>query len=281
MNTFSVEKAVVIRYPSTANLMVDSADRNQTLFPLAGNFQITKPNSIANGYFTRAGTTEVVLEWCEPNMGGVVADQTLTFDLSGTSVRSSVPVSYLEQFFTVADLLNAVCLDLSGVNGINLSVNQTINPGFTSLRATGGRFRVFPSALATRLGIDTSATLATFKSIIGCPDLRLYRYLDITSSELTYAQNLKDTTTATYPRDVLCRWYFAEDSQEARDEYGFPILQGYESFVRRRIFNPPKQIKWDSNLPIGNLSFTVYDEDGDLLPMGDSNFLLTIQLSEN
>lgn len=281
MNSFGVEKGVTIRVPSTANLMVDSADRNATQYPSASDFQINKPNAIANGYFTRAGTTEVVLEWGMPNLPDDVDLSTITLDISGATTRSQQSASYLGIFSTVGDLLNNICFDLSGVNGVGLTVSSTVNPGFVSIRATNGKIRIFPGPLANALGIDTSATLATYKSVAGVPDLRLYRYLDFVSNQLTYAQDLKDTSTANIVRDVLCRWYMAEDNQEARDQYDFPILMGYEPFVRRRIFNPPKQIKWDSNLPVGNLSFQVYDDNGILAVMADSQFLLTIQLSEN
>jgi len=67
MSSYGPEKAVTIRYPATANLMIDSSDRNTTRNPSAWDFQITKNQSIQNGFFTRVGTTEVVLEWCEPN----------------------------------------------------------------------------------------------------------------------------------------------------------------------------------------------------------------------
>lgn len=277
MNTFSTEKAVVIRYPSTANLMIDSVDRNLTTNPSAFDFQLTRQNSIMNGFFTRVATTEVVLEWCEPN----ISDGEIILDISGTAVRSQASALYFSSFLNVAELLNTIVADLSGTNGVALSIGRN-SSGLVQIVATGGKFRVVSTPLALQLGLDLSSTLATSKGITGCPDLRLYRYLDFTSAQLTYAQDLKDTSTQTFNRDVLCRWYMAEDTQEAYDEYGFPILMGYEPFVRRRLFNPPKQIKWDNNLPVGNLSFQVYDDDGELVgPSSASNWLMTLQLSEN
>jgi len=277
MSSFSIDKAVTFRAPATANLMVDSADRNSTLNPSAFDFQITRPNSIMNGFFTRCGTTEVVLEWSEPN----ILEGEITLDISGASVRSQVTTTIISSFLNVADLLNLIVEDLSGTNGVALSVVQT--GGYTGISATGGRFRVVSTPLAVQLGIDLSPALATQKLINGFPDLRLYRYLDFVSPTLTYNQDLKDTSTSTYNRDVLCRWYMAEDQPEATDAYGFPILMGYESFVRRRIFNPPKQIKWDNNIPVGNLIFQVYNDDGELLLPSEpkTNWLMTLQLSEN
>jgi hypothetical protein len=277
MSSFGTDKAVTFRQPSTANLMVDSEDRNQTQNPTPWDFQITKPNSIMNGFFTRCGTTEVVLEWAEPN----IVDGEIILDISGATVRSQAPTTTIfNSFKTVADVLNLIA-DLSGTNGVGLRIGLV--EGTTSVIATGGRIRVVSTPLAVQLGLDLSLSLSTYVAVIGVPDLRLYRYLDFVSPTLTYNQDLKDTSTAVYNRDVLCRWYMAEDQPESRDEYGFPILMGYEPFVRRRIFNPPKQIKWDNNIPVGNLVFQVYDDDGQVLIGSEpkSNWLMTLQLSEN
>ena len=257
--------------------MIDSADRNLTQNISSFDFQLTRQNSIMNGFFTRVATTEVVLEWAEPN----ISDGEIIFDISGTAVRSQVSVLYLQSFLNVAELLNSIVADLSGENGVSFSVTRSVS-GLISIVAAGGKFRVVSTPLAVQLGLDLSTSLQTSKSITGVPDLRLYRYLDFTSAQLTYAQDLKDTSTQAFNRDVLCRWYMAEDNQETYDEYGFPILMGYEAFVRRRIFNPPKQIKWDNNLPVGNLSFQVYGDDGEVVgPSSASNWLMTLQLSEN
>lgn len=275
MNSFGVEKATTIRYPSTANLLVDSEDRNTGNYASCFDFQINRPNAIMNGFFSRAGTTEVVLEWCQPNI--LLGD--ITLDMSGAAVRSNETITFAQQFMTVADVLNAI-LDLSGDNGVGLTLSES--NGYWGIDATGGQIRVISTPLAVALGLNISANLSTRVILNGCPDLRRYRYIDFTSSQLTYAQDLKDASTAPIVRDVLCRWYFAEDYQESRDEYGFPILQGYEPFVRRRLFNPPKQIKWDNNLPVGNLGFQVFDDDGNLLPSSSaSSWLMTLQLSEN
>ena len=62
------EKAFPIRVPSTANLMIDSADRDADMFLFPNSFSIIKTNSILNGFFTRVGTTEVVLDWFQGNI---------------------------------------------------------------------------------------------------------------------------------------------------------------------------------------------------------------------
>jgi len=99
------EKGVPIRQPSTANLMVDS--QNRATIDLSGNveygtpanFYINKRQSILNGYFTRIGVTEVVLEWFQPNVNneedenGFYSNQFAITDASGTHAIT-IPVGF-------------------------------------------------------------------------------------------------------------------------------------------------------------------------------------------
>ena len=103
------------------------------------------------------------------------------------------------------------------------------------------------------------------------------------SPSLTYSQDVKDASSAEVVRDVLCRWYFDYDEQNMIDGYGYPILMGYKPFCLRRIFNPPKQIRWDANLPVaGIMNFALYDPFGKLVEtVNSTNFLMTLQVSEN
>lgn len=287
--SFGVEKGFVARPPSTAQLMVDSADRPNPTSSTPFNFQITRSQSILNGFFTRVSTTEVVLEWCEPNIDG-----SLIFDISGASSRQNVNIfGTTVGNFTMESLMDTVVAEYNALPtgtttttrpvGTTLSIIKT--GGYYAFDISGGQGRVVSTPLAIQMGLDLDTSLNPQILINGCVDLRTYRYIDIVCSQLTYPQSLKDATTQSVSRDVLCRWYFAEDSAENVDGYGFPILQGYLPFVRRRIFNPPKYVKWDNNLPVGNLVFQVFDENGDLIISGgsssDSNYLLTLQLQES
>lgn len=301
------EKATVIRYPSTANLMLDSADRPDPASTATGqsafDFQISKTNSIMNGFFTRIGTTEVVLEWCEPNI--TTGNDSMIVDVSGTGANTfnNTLIGYVPSgiFSTVEAVLDELVDSLnvdSGIQGAGVTF-EVVNdsPGRAGIRIQSGDpgvFRILPSDntdtwLPDQLGIYKSSYTTTGAPTIyvDCPDLRLYRYLDFTSSQLTYNQDLKDTTTSPIARDVLCRWYMAWDTPPEVDAYGFPILMGYTPFTLRRLFNPPKQIKWDPRQPIGNLAFQVYGGT----PFGQinapivqndvrSNWLMTLQVSE-
>ena len=278
--SFGTERGLVFRPPATANLMIDSADRPNPTTTSPFDFQITRSQALLNGFFTRVATTEVVLEWCQSN----VQQGTIGVDISGVAHTITVGGG----IYTVADLLDDIVLQLDdlAVPVYNFDILQQqgkvyIYSGNDNLDF---EFTSDPDDILARLDIQLNVNAST--QIVGCPDLRPHRYIDFVCNQLTYPQDLKDASSQQSTRDVLCRWYFADDSPEPLDAYGFPILMGYVRFARRRLFNPPKYIKWDNNLPVGNLSFQIYGEDGNILtvPAGDeeeTNWLMTLQLSEN
>jgi hypothetical protein len=291
------EKATPIRQPSTANLMIDSYDRPRdnngvfTPYSTAGDFQITKNASILNGFFTRIGTTEVVLEWNIPNV-----DTDLNDFIYLTIGLNQYTVVIPPLFYTVEQCLDnivSIANAIVGIAGVYLfSITTQNNQYFlTCTNVASGLGQNFiietTSLLQEQLGLRPYVTNAN--KLIGQnggPDIRAYRYLDFVSNQLTYAQDLKDSSTSKNVRDVLCRWYFAWDGPTTYDGYGFPIFQGYQPFVQRRLFSPPKQIRWEPNLPIGNLAFQVYAntvqaQGGDILIDDERfNWLMTLQVSE-
>ena len=289
------EKGVPIRQPSTANLMIDSQDRVPSTPPT--DFTINQKNSILNGYFTRIGVTEVVLEWFQPNLTGDGC--VFEFEESGGSTNLSVTIP--AGFYTVASALQAMATGMTtasnGAGGQVRTYTASGSNGQGRITTSSGTFDfiagVVFNSVKDRLGMN--GTAASFQAVgqdptndTGTgwtPDLRAYRYIDFVSPSLTYNQDLKDASTANTIDNILARWYFAWDSQSPLDSYGFPILQGYTSFTERRIFNPPKQIKWSPQQPIGQLQFQVQYQPGDdirsILPSNTRmDFLMTLQISE-
>lgn len=298
------ERSTVIRYPSTANLMVDSKDRPNTATTSCWDFQISRSNSILNGYFTRIGTTEVVLEWFYGNASGI---DTIDVYNDGTTTTETIdlnPTPADPVFYTYEQALNAFVSLCNFAFGYPEWTPGSAPPATGFYVLTNQPVTTSPSTVAVGLNIGGVATDITFSGP-GCgvmgflpntqlqlqpifvPDLRPIRYLDFVSSQLTYNQALKDSSTDSVARDVLCRWYFAWDVQPVLDGYGFPILMGYTPFTARRIFNPPKQIRWDPQQPIGNIAFQVFDDQNRLFstvdspgPLNKNNWLMTLQVSE-
>jgi hypothetical protein len=243
---------VNIRMPSTANFLIDS-DNGQspvTFLPNAANFTITKPAALLNGFFTRLAVTEVVMDWNEPNISAALGNNTITLVLTSgpTSVTSTLP----DGLYTVADVLDRIVTDCSGViTGLNVS-----GVGANCRLASTGAFSVTLGVndLATQLGISiASSTSHTLN-----PSLNRIRYLDITCNDLTYNQDLKDASTGSIVGDVLVRWYMSWDTPVIPDVYGFPVEMGYTPFICRRSYAFPKQIKWNNNQPVGNVTFRMY-----------------------
>jgi hypothetical protein len=271
------ESGTPIRYPSTANLMIDSMDSVRAGFTTNPfNFQITKNQSILNGFFTRVGTTEVVLNWVEPN---IVTGYNDTFTVTKTSGPTSYTVTVPEGIYTVAQLLDTL-VTLLNAAGTGITWSITGVAGNCGLAGTAA-FSIPVTTLSTQLNISDS-TSGTKSLISPSPDLRPHAFIDFISSQLTYNQAVKDSATSTREPQVLCRWYFAWDEQPLIYAYGFPILMGYTPFVARRTFNPPKQIRWSPNQPIGNLAFQVLGENGDILANEGllSSWQMTLQVSE-
>jgi hypothetical protein len=293
MTTFlPAEKGMTIRQPSTANLMLDSADRTAGS---ASDFSIIRPQALLNGFFTRIATAEVVLEWNQPNVSdnsyyGLNLFAQYDDGAGGNQERIDVANGN----YTVAELINYLQVQLN-------SYKSTFDVSWNVVPAPGGGANFFPVATGAAVSGNLSGPLILllfgegtlayntgtfFGATVPNVDLRPLRYIDFVSQQLTYNQDLKDAATNSNNRDVLCRWYFADEGPTAIDEYGYAILQGYKPFVQRRLFNPPKQIRWDNIQPLGNLSFALYNPAGQNLNLPAlpteslTNWLMTLQVSE-
>ena len=265
-----VKDGVTIRNPSTANLLIDSADRTSGQ---ASNFIIQKNNSILNGFFSRIGVSEVVLNWGIPNVSKANNNNTFTVRVDATPYT----ITLVDGFYTVAAALDRIVYYLNNapigpIAGATFVVSATTgNVNFTTTQGIVF-FSIDDTPLARQLGFTVFGVI-NLAFLITSPYLLPYRYIDFVSPEITYNQSLKDASTAggnnnpsnAIERTVLYRWYLAWDESPSYDEYGFPVLQGYTRFVTRRILPFPKQVRWENNMPIGQLSFQVYNDKGELV----------------
>ena len=300
MEFIPAEKGVPIRMPSTANFMIDSTNRVPVVFTpgaqfsLANDFLIQKNNSLLNGFFTRLGVSEVYLDWNTPNVFKDLSNNVLRYDVSGVG---SIAIPFLDNFYNVEQMANTIATklnDLSGATGLGWTIQALYPPGtgFSLVPSNQGVYYALSGNLATQMGLDNPlGGLGTGVRVVipgggnysgskRSASLTTIRYLDFVSAQLTYNQELKDATTA-LNKDVLCRFYFCQDIIPPVDAYGFPIHMGYTPFMIRREFNTPKQIKWSANQPIGQVSFQVYDQTGQLAKFTPpTNWCMTLQVSE-
>jgi hypothetical protein len=263
-----------IRFPSTANLYVDSLDRTSGS---SSNFIINKPSNILTGFFTRIAVTEVVFDYCIPNVRAVDGNNTISV-LIGTSPYL---VTLNDGFYTVKEVLDrAVALLNTAIGSSTFSITTDAD-GDVFLTNTSN-YILYETPLAIQLNITGGATPSLSKQV-ECPAIQNSKYFDIVSQNLTYCQDLKDASTSQNVRDVLYRWYLAWDNEGQYDDYGFPIFQGYKPFIQRRTIAFPKQIKWDNIQPIGQLGFQIYNSDGsltDTTTSGELEFNMTLLVSE-
>jgi hypothetical protein len=298
-------KAVTTRPSATANFLIDSVDREDT-YPIAGDFQITKNQSLFNGFFNRLSVQEVVLDWGIPNISPVHENDVFTFTYDDGTGPVASWVEIPAGFYTVEDLLNALVGQMnvdvgtpgafvitSGNTGVYIGVDQAVVAGgtFEINEVFAGPPVKNGENLAYQLFTEVQVNSGQNQSyVILCPRLLPYRYLDFVSSQLTYNQELKDADTSQSSRDVLYRWYFAWDNETSYDGLGFPILQGYRSFIARRLIAYPKQIRWNNTQPVGAVTFQVYDDNDDIVDTdafpaeeggAEMEFQMTLLLSED
>ena len=310
MEFIPAEKAVPIRFPSQANLLIDSRDRAGYLDPsgvrpyvTSANFTISKNNSIMNGYFTRIAPTEVCLDWCVDNINDYWSNTKLKFQplvRAGLAV-STINVTLEDGQYTVAQALRAtvskfnenqfastsqLTLSTIGAGGFfkggEISLQMLSSATVTPYQVNDDELLPQMLDLQGRAGLYVSSIAQT---AICCPKILPTSFLDFSSPNLTYNQNLKDASTALTTNDILFRWYFAWDSPEPTDEFGYPIYQGYKRLLQRREIPFPKQIAWKANQPIGQIAFRVTDDTGEVLPpsligFSTTSISTTIQLSE-
>jgi hypothetical protein len=256
MQFVPVEKATTSREASSANFLIDSFDRGT--LGKASDFTINSKQSLFNGFFTRLGVSELTLFWSVSNISAAAGNNEFK-----VQVGSSTPatITLLDGNYTVAAALTVIVfqLNLAALGATFSIVGDQLNGPGASLTANTS-FQVLDTTLARQLSFDLTLVSATGHYVLN-PFLLPYRYLDFVCDNLTYNQALKDNSTSGKSRDTLYRWNFAWESPAPQDQLGYPINQGYTSFTARRNFAYPKQIRWESNIPIGQLNFQVLTPD--------------------
>jgi hypothetical protein len=246
-----LNKGVDVRNSSTANFLIDSADRagynNETVANIGGvglversaNFTISKlGQNLVSGFFTRFTMSEIELEWNIQNVTLALENNFANFGVINTGTGAITLLSALinQGNYTVKDALDALVARMSAVSGLAFTiVDSTTLPGgiqgkkailapvgyqFTFYRLTPVPASPAPflPSLAQNLGFvvrDTPPTVpAQFgpASVAYKPNMLPYKYIDITCSQLASQQKVKDATTSAFDSiDVIYRWVFAND----------------------------------------------------------------------
>lgn len=319
------DRAVTVRPSSTANFYVDSLDKasgtssdfiiNKAQSLFNGFFHRIAVNEVVLDW----GIPNVAQYWGN-NFITVLVDDGVN------PLGTDYTVTIADGFYSAIDALTAIVTALNAAPGqtatfsvgqsgptvelgstqpfvvvweqsaTQLSVPVNSRPNYVPAAALARALFSSSQLFATSLPVPQLAIaspLYTLTKLVQSPLVLGTRYVDIVSPQLTYNQDLKDNTTAEFQRDVLYRWYFAWDGNSGVDSFGTPaifpyyILQGYKPFNQRRVLPYPKQIRWESRQPIGQVGFQVFDDRGRLIdttrytPSANFQFQMSMLLSEN
>jgi hypothetical protein len=292
-----------IRPPAVAVLTIDTRDRVQIDKATGYRIDTTSPNeiyinkqqSLANGYFTRIGLTEINMQWNIPNViqNGPCKNNTLLLERAAAPGTGVVTGSYLVEipqgFYTPKEL----ALDIQTL--LNTDVvfgggswrceyfERGLNGGnYFAISEISGTifFRIRPQNsgpyddLCNIMGLSYppqqfgESVEGSYASMIYTP------YFDIQSDNLTKKQNVRDNSSSTVTgQNLLCRVYLAQpDVNVVRDRTDPTLPQaaecslvGTRPFALYRQYNIPKQIFWDTQEFINVIDLRLIDYKGRIL----------------
>jgi len=309
---------VTTRPPATALLTIDSEDRfknyedkrtskNGGYNNSPYDFTITKNESLMNGFFTRLAVSEINFPTDDlPNISDTTDQIYVQYKTPFFSSVSTSLVSLQQGFYTPHELATEfqtrvietipllssfeISYGSNGFTGITPQFQYvTYNPStLVAFQPLPYNSKVYPYNNNTRQLYDlmgfspnTDNSIPSQLGITDKTNCQGTKYIDIVSPQLSYNQSLKDTSSQSIVRDSLCRLYLTPNSYNnvfspADPNYTPP---GTVPTTIYRNFTQPKQIAWTPNQPIGQLTFQVYDDCGNLVKPVQLNFLSTGQVS--
>jgi len=284
------ENSVVARNAATANLLINSVDRFYSgslsqPSSRSSDFLINKPNSIMNGYFTRIGVQEVSINYGVYNVDSLWNNNTINFStIGGSNITASIAPGNYSVSQALGNLNYAINSTIAGSGSPNvssfISTSSAFANGTTSGQGQGRQSIYFVStnntavrqnvtmnygALADQLNLGNLQSFQTPTSEFSVwnPLLLPFTYLDFVSPQLTVNQALKDVATSGFENNILYRWNIAWPVPNGtNDALGYPIQQGYVPFTERRTIAFPKQIRYEPNIPVGQVAFQVLYQPG-------------------
>lgn len=288
------ENCITQRPTSTSLFCISSEDRYPNLgvarvvtsLSSPYRFTITKNESLLNGFFTRMALTEIKFPWTLPN----ISASSFTNVIGITCGTDSAVIQIPDGFYTAPELAASITSIWNAAyasNTILMEINPNVSDGSFLLTpvTTGSTVAVYPAGVATTpltLPLNTfqltdmmgftnaNSVPSAFQSSVGSPNLLWTQYVDIVANNLTYNQALKDSSSSQETRDIIYRIYLTESVQSynypttvaAQDAYFGPLPYGTRPFTIYRQFQNPKEIRWNKQQPIGQVTFEVYDDKG-------------------
>lgn len=336
-DTNARQMAQTIRQPSTSLLTIDSEDRfvdyNAAHGDVSGNFSsnaspydftITKNESLMNGFLTRCGISEICFPWGIPNINIKTNRMFYSYQI-GEAPPVYAQLIDLDNAFLrpheIAAAIEAIVeVDVPGFT-MMYAADGLSNPNFTYATGNVANTIMFEPMVYNSGEYPYPATTKQLFDLLGFTNKNSFmspgaggnytfcqaiRYVDIVCNQLTNNQALKDQTSQTVARDMLCRLYLGDGNGSGQSTVpasndGSTVSlspefcpPGCAPMTIYRNFTMPKQIQWIPNQPIpGFLRFQVYDDTGALLSestglsydtdsqYGNLDWSMTMLISEN
>lgn len=280
------EDTITVRPSSTALFCIDSADRYGTIQDRATGtaspyaFNIVKNQALLNGFFKRIALTEIVFPYYIPNINSRT-DMIQVSENGGAFTTVTIPVlGFYSPVALAAELQTQLiatttnpALTVGYLDGrfvINTNTADTLAFARGNYGGLGSRISQFQ--LFDLLNMGPINTVGAIVQTTGVTRCRYTEYIDIVSSQLTYNQKLKDASSDKIVRDVLARVYVESEDNLIQPYWNGTAevistndIPGTYPFTINRKFPMPKQIRWDDTQPLGNVTFEVYDDKGELV----------------
>jgi hypothetical protein len=275
--TRSAVDTVKTRPSSTAVLAVNSADRYpNSIAPLdltsvstPYNFTINTSQPFISGFFTRVALTEVNFPYAIPNINEFSQTIILNYSANGNAPFTATEITLETGYYTYADIASVLETELQNIDNsfacaysgyvFDVQVDAPAKFYFTPYYPVNFPYQ---RGLYEMMNWTTAVRAPSRIAQSGIPTLLFTKYVDIVCDNLTGVQDVKDSSTSIRSKNVLCRLYF-DATSATTDDTTKPL--GASPFTIYRDFNTPKYIKWEQSLPIGSLTFQVYNDCGYLL----------------
>jgi hypothetical protein len=277
------------------------------IIPFSPGPQYTTPSSVASfilqypqyllqGHFTRLAISQLQFQWNIPTINGRNNTFTIRYKIISEGITTYETESYTigNEWYTPTQLAAAIqALVLAGTYGAASGFTaQYIQGTFVFATATiGYTFQFVDDGLATTANFYLTVgmnfdSLYTFSSatITGPPPMTYTRWIDLTSTELTRFQKVKDSTTARGGNhlNTLARVYCNPPSTTQTSAWGGGVMSGLPFYITYD-FPTPKYIRWDGKLSLLNFDLNCFDEFGEPIywtPSENSEFQFTLLASE-
>lgn len=269
------------------------------------NFTIYNKQSIGDGYIKRVGLTEINMDWNFPTVQANVNDLFRIWVYSNdiSAAPSQIEFFIPEDWYTPSELAAeltsqiqteaATFLDLSKTKIVVTTDNKSSR--FTINDLSGNAEFQFnnpndlwedfdrPDLIWRTIGwnnlvqggvTDPSGVNMQFTRYAQCsgsfPPMMFTRFVDITSSQLTKKQEMRDGSTQPaeqFNNGLLARVYLTPNNVESRFDVsgvGCNIL-GTRPFQMNKAFTTPKYIYWDAREFINSVDIQMRDDRGRIM----------------